>query len=95
MFRHTVEWSESIRGLPLLSNCSDAVYSSGSAWLGGNMAHQAGHIPLVFIVSVYSVTSLFLYMIVAFAEFETVCADSVFGASHTATVSTAVARDVR
>lgn len=34
-------------------------------------------------------------MIVAFAEFETVGADSVFGAGHTATVSTAAARDVR
>lgn len=59
------------------------------------MAHRAVHIPVVFVASIYSFTSLFLYIFVAFAAFETVSTDDVFSASHTATVSIAAARDLR
>lgn len=59
------------------------------------MAHRAAHIPVVFIYLVYSFTSLFLYIVFAFAAFETVSTDSAFSARHMATVSIAAARDVR
>lgn len=79
----------------LLGNCADACYPSGSAWLWGNMAQGALHIPGIFIASVYSFVAFCLSVFVTFAAFDSANADNVFSASHTATAPVAVARDLR
>uniref|UniRef100_A0A7N8XV28 GDP-fucose protein O-fucosyltransferase 2 n=1 Tax=Mastacembelus armatus TaxID=205130 RepID=A0A7N8XV28_9TELE len=79
----------------LLGNCTDARYPSGSAWLRANMAHRVVCIPLALIISTYSFTAFFWSVFLGVAAFEPVHADNVFSASHTATVQSAVARDLR
>ncbi|KAF3843014.1 hypothetical protein F7725_001863 [Dissostichus mawsoni] len=79
------------------ARCSATVqtlfYSSGSAWLRKYGAQSSAHV--VCIASIDSFTALFLSIFIAFAAFETVNADNVFSASHTATVPIAAARDLR
>lgn len=59
------------------------------------MAHRAVNIPVVFIVSIYSFIAFCLSVFVVFAAVQTVNADNVFSASHTATLPIAAARDLR
>lgn len=59
------------------------------------MAHRALHIPLLWTASFYSCALSILFMLVTLVAFKKANADNVFSASHTATASTSMARDVR
>lgn len=67
----------------------------GSALLRGNMAHRAVRILRLWTASLYSCTLSVLLMLVTLVAFNAANADNVFSASHTATASTFMARDVR
>lgn len=58
------------------------------------MAHRAVHILRLWTASLYSCTLSVLFMLVTLVAFNA-NADNVFSASHTATASTSMARDVR